>query len=78
MTGCPVCRGETGEVKQMNRILSRCVPPVLMALLCFSFFVWDVLVAVAIIDPPIITSEKLLPVDMNTQFGISLRSFPGL
>lgn len=37
----------------------------------FSFFVWDVLVAAAIIDPSIITSEKLLPVDMNTQFGVS-------
>lgn len=37
----------------------------------FSFFVWDVLVAAAIIDPSLITSEKLLPVDMNTQFGVS-------
>ena len=37
----------------------------------FTHFVWDVLVAVAIIDPGIITAEKTCAIDVNTQYGLS-------
>ena len=37
----------------------------------FTHFVWDVLVAAAIIDPSIITEEKTCAIDVNTQFGLS-------
>ena len=37
----------------------------------FTHFVWDVLVAAAIIDPSIITEEKTCAIDVNTQFSLS-------
>ena len=37
----------------------------------FTHFVWDVLVAVAIIDPGIITAEKTCAIDVNTQYCLS-------
>ena len=37
----------------------------------FTFFVWDVIVAAAIIDPTIVTAEQTRLVDVNTQFGPS-------
>lgn len=37
----------------------------------FTHFVWDVLVAAAIIDPGIITAEKTCAIDVNTQYGLS-------
>ena len=37
----------------------------------FTHFVWDVLVAAAIIDPGIITAEKTCTIDVNTQYGLS-------
>lgn len=37
----------------------------------FTHFVWDVLVAAAIIDPTIITEEKDCAIDINIQYGLS-------
>ena len=37
----------------------------------FTHFVWDVLVAAAIIDPAIITGERTCAIDVNTQYGLS-------
>lgn len=37
----------------------------------FTHFVWDVLVAAAIIEPGIITKERSLNIDVNTQYGLS-------
>ena len=37
----------------------------------FTHYIWDVLVAAAIIDPSVITEERTCPVDINTQFGVS-------
>lgn len=37
----------------------------------FTHFVWDVLVAAAIIEPGIITQERTLNIDVNTQYGLS-------
>lgn len=37
----------------------------------FTHFVWDVLVAAAIIDPSIITEERTCAIDVNTQYGPS-------
>ena len=37
----------------------------------FTHFVWDVLVAAAIIDPDIITAEQTCAIDVNTQYGLS-------
>lgn len=37
----------------------------------FTHFVWDVLVAAAIIEPDIITEERACAIDVNTQYGLS-------
>lgn len=37
----------------------------------FTHYIWDVLVAAAIIDPSVITQERTCPIDINTQFGVS-------
>ncbi|MBO4295420.1 MAG: nucleoside hydrolase [Desulfovibrio sp.] len=37
----------------------------------FTHFVWDVIVAAYLIDPTIVTSQRLCSIDVNTQFGLS-------
>lgn len=37
----------------------------------FTHFVWDVLVAAAIIEPSVITEERTCAIDVNTQYGLS-------
>ncbi|MDO5674410.1 MAG: nucleoside hydrolase [bacterium] len=37
----------------------------------FTHFVWDVLVAAALIDPDLITEERTLNIDVNTDYGLS-------
>ncbi len=37
----------------------------------FKFFIWDVLVSAIIIDPSLVTQEKVAYVDINTDYGLS-------
>ena len=82
--GLDVCEKVVFQKKHYDRILKSAGETTLSAMLkktfvgtsfakdpSFTHYIWDVLVAAAIIDPSVVTQEKSVPIDVCTQFGVA-------